>query len=233
MSDWPFGDLQRGHYRAIYADPPWPFATWSHKGQGRSGEAHYSTMSHADIGALPVAGLAGDDCVLFMWIVQTQIPQATKIVEEWGFTLKSVAFAWVKGSGLPMFPQDVITKIGMGKWTRAEFEQCWLATRGKPKRLNADVRQVIDQRRREHSRKPDDIYGRIERLVAGPYLELFARTTRPGWDCWGNQTDKFAPAFDPESDASGSFTDAITEIGRRVKAGEEPPPDGGYFGALV
>ena len=67
-----------------------------------------------------------------------------------------------------------------------------MATRGKPKRLNADVRQAIIAPPREHSRKPDGVHERIERLVAGPYLELFARQRRPGWDAWGNETDKFA-----------------------------------------
>ncbi len=193
MSD-PFADLPKNHYGAILADPPWPFATWSHKGLGRSGEAHYSTMSHADIEALPVCDVMAPDAVLFLWIVQTQIPQAVQLVTAWGFTLKSVAFAWIKGSGLALFPDDVVTQMGMGKWTRAEFEQCWFGSKGKPKRLNADVRQVIDERRREHSRKPDGIHERIERLVAGPYLELFARQRRPGWDCWGNETDKFKEA---------------------------------------
>jgi N6-adenosine-specific RNA methylase IME4 len=186
-----FDGLTKNGYGAILADPPWPFATWSHKGQGRSGEAHYSTMSHNDMNEMPVADLAADDCVLFLWVVQTQIPQAVALIDAWGFTLKSMAFLWVKGSGLPMWPDDVTTQMGMGKWTRAESEQCWLATKGKPKRLNADVRQIIDERRREHSRKPDGVHERIERLVAGPYLELFARQKRPGWDVWGNQTDKF------------------------------------------
>src|SRR3990167_10183569 len=185
----PFAGL--GKYGAILAARPWPFATWSHKGQGRSGEAHYGTMTHADIEALPVGDIAAEDSVLFLWIVQTQIPQAVSLAQAWGFTLKSVAFAWVKGGGLPMFPDDVVNQMGMGKWTRAEFEQCWLATRGKPKRLNADVRQVLIEKRREHSRKPDGIHERIERLVAGPYIELFARQQRPGWTAWGNETNKF------------------------------------------
>lgn len=185
-----FGNLNPP-YSVILADPPWPFATWSHKGQGRSGEAHYSTMSHEEMEALPIRNLAADDCVLFMWVVQTQIPQAVRLINAWGFTLKSIAFAWVKGAGLPLFPDDIRTQMGMGKWSRAEFEQCWLATTGSPKRLNADVRQVILDKRREHSRKPADQYERIERLVAGPYLELFARNPRPGWDSWGNQVDKF------------------------------------------
>jgi len=142
--------------------------------------------------AMPVAELAAPDSVLFLWVVQTQIPQAVRLVEAWGFELKSVAFAWMKGDALPFFPEDVACQMGMGKWTRAEFEQCWLATRGKPKRLNADVRQVLVEKRREHSRKPDSIHHRIERLIDGPRLELFARTPRAGWTVWGNETDKFA-----------------------------------------
>jgi MT-A70 len=80
--------------------------------------------------------------------------------------------------------------MGMGYWTRANGEFCLLATRGKPKRLHADVRQAVIELRREHSRKPD-LYDRIERLVAGPYLELFARQLHDGWDSWGDECGKW------------------------------------------
>ena len=80
---------------------------------------------------------------------------------------------------------------GMGYWTRANAEQCLLATRGAPKRQGRDVRRLVVSPRLEHSRKPDEIYGRIERLMDGPYLEMFARNSRPGWDTWGNQADLF------------------------------------------
>ena len=83
----------------------------------------------------------------------------------------------------------------MGMWTRSNSEVCLLATRGKPRRLAADVRQVIQAPTREHSRKPDEIYGRIERLVEGPYLEMFARQAWPGWDAWGNEVGKFEAAL--------------------------------------
>ena len=200
MTD-PFLGLQRNHFKAILCDPPWPFATWSHiglagdseqKNRGqRSRTAPYSTMQHDDIYNLPVSDLAAKDCVLFLWVVQTQLPQAVMLLERWGFEFKTCAFAWFKGEGLPLFQDDIRVPIGCGYWTRAQFEQCWLATRGKPKRLNADVRQAILEPRREHSRKPSCVYERIERLVAGPYLELFARTTRPGWTSWGNEVGKF------------------------------------------
>ena len=105
-----------------------------------------------------------------------------------------MGFVWVKGAGLPLFPEDVRAEMGMGYWTRANTEPCILATRGNPKRKDAGVRQVILDKRREHSRKPDEIYSRIERLVEGPYLEMFARQRRQGWDAFGNEIDKFKAA---------------------------------------
>jgi N6-adenosine-specific RNA methylase IME4 len=80
---------------------------------------------------------------------------------------------------------------GLGYWTRANPEQCLLATRGKPSRQAKDVRRLVVEKRREHSRKPDCVRERIERLVAGPYLELFARETKRGWDRWGDQVELF------------------------------------------
>jgi len=226
MAD-PFAGLPRGHYGAILADPPWPFATWSHIGLAgdktqanrtqRSRAAPYQTMDHNDINSLPVADLAAKDCVLFLWVVQTQLPHALRLIEAWGFEFKTCAFAWMKGDGLSLFPDDVVTKMGCGYWTRAEFEQCWLATRGKPRRLNADVRQCLIEKRREHSRKPDGIHERIERLVAGPYLELFARQKRAGWDVWGNETDKFAPMTRAEmtEDSRASYDEALRAMRER------------------
>ena len=103
----------------------------------------------------------------------------------------TLGFCWVKGDALPMFPDDAKDQMGTGYWTRSNTEVCLFASRGKPKRVNADVRQVILEKRREHSRKPDCVHDRIERLVAGPYLELFARAERPGWTTWGNEVGKF------------------------------------------
>lgn len=193
--EWPFGDLLRGQYRAIYADPPWHYRVWAEGSNPRLASAKYSVMDSDGIGALPVAELAADDCALFMWMTWPQLAEALQVITAWGFTYKTCAFAWMKANNTQpdMFRDDLDAQVGMGYWTRANSEACLLATRGNPKRLNMDVRQGIIEPRREHSRKPDCVPGRIERLVAGPYCELFARTTRPGWDCWGNQTDKFRP----------------------------------------
>jgi N6-adenosine-specific RNA methylase IME4 len=193
----PFDHLERGKYGVILADPPWSFEVWSKDtGNGRSAESHYSTMTMRQIARLPVDELAAKDCVLFMWACWPSIADALRIIESWGFTYKTCGFDWMKADNTqPHFFQDEVpAQVGMGYWTRANTEPCLLAIRGKPKRLNADVRMGIIAPRREHSRKPDGIHERIERLVAGPYVELFARQKRPGWDVWGNQTDKFAEA---------------------------------------
>jgi N6-adenosine-specific RNA methylase IME4 len=190
--------LPRQHYGAILADPPWQFQNlWNTPAGPNRGDAeHYSTMSLEDICGLPVDEVAADDCVLFMWTIWILLPRVLDVIHDWGFKYKTCAFDWMKAHAgqIDMFREDAPVQMGLGYWTRANTEPCLLATRGKPKRLNADVRQGIIAPRREHSRKPDGIHERIERLVAGPYLELFARQERAGWDCWGNETAKFEAA---------------------------------------
>jgi N6-adenosine-specific RNA methylase IME4 len=186
----------RGHFKAIYADPPWDFKTWTNAPNERGPQNHYSTMDMAQLSALPVGDLAAKDSVLFMWTCWPVLRGSLDVIEEWGFTYKTCGFCWVKADDRQSdwLSDSVSVQVGMGYWTRANSEVCLLATRGNPKRLAADVRQGIVEPRRQHSRKPDCVPGRIERLVDGPYLELFARTQRQGWTVWGNQTDKFEAA---------------------------------------
>lgn len=172
-------------YRAILADPPWHFTTFSSKGQRRSAARHYDTMGFDRIADIPVSEWADDNAVLFMWATDPMLAKALKLMGEWGFTYKTVAFYWTKRN------RDGSPFVGMGYWTRANPEPCLLGTKGCPTRRGRDVRRWIDAPRREHSRKPDCIYERIERLVEGPYLEMFARSTREGWDAWGNEVGKF------------------------------------------
>lgn len=179
----------RRKYGTIYADPPWSFRNWSAKGTGRNAISHYDCLDFGALASFPVADLAADDCVLFLWAVDPLLPKAFQLLQTWGFEYKTVAFYWVKLNAKPRHDADYFT--GLGYWTRANPEQCILATRGKPQRQAKDVRRLVVEKRREHSRKPDCIRERIERLVAGPYLELFARETKPGWDCLGNQIALF------------------------------------------
>jgi len=174
---------------AILADPPWKFVTRSERGEDRSANQHYRTDGLDLIKALPVADIATPDAVLFMWMVDWCPAAALEVIEAWGFAHKTTAFTWAKqnesGEGWHM---------GQGYWTRANPEDCWLGTRGNPQRLYADVRQLIVAPVMEHSRKPDEIYGRIERLVDGPYLELYARRERNGWLSWGDELPFKAPS---------------------------------------
>lgn len=207
--------LPPGPFGLVYADPPWRVATYSDKGRNRLPDGdvgHYQTMSLADLKALPVGDVAAKDCMLLMWIIDTHLPQALELGAAWGFTYKTVGFYWGKlrkegrdgKVGRPAATPEKEFPSGMGYWTRANPEQCLLFTKGKPKRIDKgvpkfipfdDYPQMITARRREHSRKPDCAYERIDRLIGDvPKLEMFARTTAPGWTAWGNQTRKFRSA---------------------------------------
>jgi N6-adenosine-specific RNA methylase IME4 len=189
----PFQGLPRNHFGAIYADPATKFATWSDRGMGRSADNHYQTMTWEDLEALPVCDLAAPDCALLIWATWPCLIKSLNLITAWGFTYKTCGFDWMKAdvSTIDLFPDPKTADMKMGYWTRSNSEPCLLATRGKPKRLHADVRMGVIEPAREHSRKPDTIRPRIERLVAGPYLELFGRTPRKDWTVWGNQADKF------------------------------------------
>jgi len=130
-----------------------------------------------------IDALADTDCVLFLWSINSMPEQALQLIRAWGFTFKTTAFTWVKKT------KHGKRHIGLGFWTRQNTERVLLATRGKPQRLNADVSELLITTVRQHSEKPDETYALIERLVPGPYCELFARKTRPGW----------ATAFSPEA----------------------------------
>lgn len=176
--------IPAGRFRAILADPPWSFRTYGGKDTAptRRATGPYEVMSLDDIKRLPVADACDKDCLLFMWSVSHLQIAAFEVAEAWGFKPVSVAFVWDK------------ERMGMGYWTRQQVEICHLFKRGKPPRLSKGVRQKITAPRREHSRKPDQQYERIEALCSGPYLELFARQSRAGWSSWGNEATHFDEA---------------------------------------
>lgn len=184
-------------YRAIYADPPWAYNTWNAEGvptrklvaRGMA-PAHYPVMKLDEIAALPVKDLADKDCCLFLWATWPRLEWALAVGQAWGFRYVTDAFLWTKltpNSGNSFMPKY---HFGLGYWTRANTEPCLLFTKGNPKRLNNDVAQLIVSPVGRHSAKPLETYERIERLVEGPYLELFARKReRAGWHYWGNEVD--------------------------------------------
>lgn len=175
-------------YKVILADPPWHFQNWSGDtpeqiiDRGHGAQRHYATMSNEDIYRMTIP--ASNDSVLFLWACWPLLPEAMETIKRWGFQYKTLAWTWIKAN-----PTGFGFRMGMGYYTRSNSEPCLLATRGKPAKPRArDVLSLIYSNVMQHSRKPDDQYGKIERLYPeGPYLELFARRTRPGWHSWGNE----------------------------------------------
>jgi len=170
-------------YDIIYADPPWYFKTYSNKGEKRSATRHYNCLNINDICNLPVNNIANNDCVLFLWVIDSMLPEAMEVIKKWGFKYKTVAFTWVKKN-----KKSDSYFTGMGYWTRCNPEQCLLATKGKPKRLSKSVRQLTISKLENHSKKPDCVRNKIVELCGNlPRIELFARQRVKGWDSWGNE----------------------------------------------
>lgn len=198
--------LPQRHFKAIMADPPWHFrartalqmSNWTSR---RDAEKHYAVMGVDDIKAMPVRDLAAKDAHLFLWVTGPCLRQGFEVLEAWGFRYSAVAFTWVKLRRsydarqlrvLPTAESDL--HVGLGLTTRKNAEFVLLGRRGGAKRVAKNVREIVMAPVREHSRKPPEVAARIERYCEGPYLELFARETRPGWTSWGNETGKFSVA---------------------------------------
>jgi site-specific DNA-methyltransferase (adenine-specific) len=181
-------------YQVILADPPWRFTGLGSKGirsaRMRSDkpnlhtnirvEEKYPTMSIDELKQLPVTNIAAENAVLFLWTTDAHLPYALDIMRSWGFTYAIVAFVWNKKerSGKQV--------CYYGYWTMKGTELCLLGRKGKVRPVVHNVRQLIEAPRREHSTKPDEVRTRIVILIGDvPRIELFARSTVPGWDSWG------------------------------------------------
>lgn len=189
-------DKPEGGYGTICADNPWRFKTWSKKGlEGRP--QHYKRMSLKEIMAMPVRELAAKDCHLFLWTSAPFLEQAFEVLRAWGFRYSSIGFVWLKlwpSQASALFFDENSFCMGQGYTTRKNSEICLLAKIGKPKRLRKDVRELIFSARREHSRKPELSYQRIQQYAEGPFVEIFSRTKRKGWVTLGDEVDKFGEA---------------------------------------
>lgn len=169
----PAAPMPGGPFDLIYADPPWQMGA---SGAGSAPEDHYPTMTTGEIAALVIP--AAEDCALFLWAVNSLLPEALEVMHAWGFTYRA-NLCWVKPS------------IGPGNWARQRHELLLVGTRGAVRAPFEEDRpdSVIEAPRGRHSAKPEDAYLRIER--AYPELtkcELFARgTPRSGWTAWGNE----------------------------------------------
>lgn len=181
-------------YRTIYADPPWQF-------QNRTGKVapehkrltRYETMPLDDIKSLPVADLADDRSHLYLWVPNALLPDGLEVMKAWGFAYKTnIIWEKVRHDGKP-------DGRGVGFYFRNVTEILLFGIRGEKNRTLAPARSqvnLIRSMKREHSRKPDEVIPIIEACSPGPYLELFARGDREGWDMWGNQAvESYEPTW--------------------------------------
>lgn len=177
----------------VLADPPWRF-------QNRTGKvapehrrlSRYDTMELDEICGLPVGQIAADTAHLYLWVPNALLPEGLQVLRAWGFEYKSnLVWHKVRKDGGP-------DGRGVGFYFRNTTELILFGVRGKHARTLAPGRSqvnIIKTQKREHSRKPDELYEIIEACSSGPYLEMFARGSRPGWTTWGNEADAYNPSW--------------------------------------
>jgi N6-adenosine-specific RNA methylase IME4 len=207
-------------YRTIVADPPWAYARSTGLGGARAAADNYPVMSNDEIAALPVRDLADDSAHLYLWVTNPRLYREASdgvgpdgIMAAWGFRFVTV-LTWHK-LGAP----------GMGWYFRGDTEHVLFGVRGSAP-IRPEVRESnhFAAHRQEHSRKPDRFYELVERVSPGPYLELFARRRRYGWDVWGNEAPEFA-ASQAEMGlfAASSSAHALPVRGPSRPQGVRPP----------
>lgn len=196
----PFAGLEQNGYRCISIDAPHLFVAGT-----KTRPQHYVRMDDLAIADLPVQDLIHPDGAwMFYWAISSKLyapPRSKKrmspqnIAARWGFRYSSRAFLWIKllrrlsESPALFFHRDDF-HAGLGLTTVKNAEDCLLFRKGAPKRRRG-VRELIIDPRREHSRKPDEAFRRMEAFCDGPRVELFSRQNRAGWDCWGLEAGKF------------------------------------------
>lgn len=194
------GSLQGRRFGTILADPPWQF-------QNRTGKmapehkrlARYGTMKLDEIAQLPVERLALDTAHLYLWVPNALLLEGLKVMEAWGFTYKTnIVWHKIRKDGGP-------DGRGVGFYFRNVTELVLFGVRGKNARTLAPGRRQVNMvktQKREHSRKPDELYDIIEDCSPGPFVELFARGPRKNWANWGNQSESYFPSWPTYSNHS-------------------------------
>lgn len=185
--------VRSGRFSTVLADPPWRF-------QNRTGKvapehhrlSRYGTMNLDEICALPVSKIVHDTAHLYLWVPNALLPDGLRVLNAWGFEYKSnLVWHKIRKDGGP-------DGRGVGFYFRNVTELVLFGVRGKNARTLAPGRRQVNflaTQKREHSRKPDEMYNLIEQCSPGPYLEMFARGSRPGWSTWGNQADDYTPTW--------------------------------------
>jgi len=191
----------RGPYRVIVADPPWPYEKRQEDPSHR-GVLPYTSMSIAQICAVPASSIAHDDCILWLWVTNHHIREAFAVLDVWGFQQKTI-LTWTKD------------KMGMGDWLRGQTEHCLMAVRGKPIVHLTNQTTALSAPVRAHSQKPDEFYELVEKLCPAPrYAYLFSRSVRERWDCHGDEVP-----YDAADDFAKSIDVAYGAVRERVAGG--------------
>ena len=194
---WPFPGLKPAHYGFVLLDPPWFMS-----GGTKSRPQHYKRMLDREIAAIPLHLLARPEgCWFGVWITSPMNERFwQKVRPGWKLRYSARGWVWIKthrrlrqDQRLLFVHPDSIHR-GTGYTTRKNAEDLLLFKVGRPPRLVKDEFEVIFSPPREHSRKPDESYERIERFALGPYAELFCRSGRANWDSWGDEVGKFPAA---------------------------------------
>jgi N6-adenosine-specific RNA methylase IME4 len=203
-SAWPFNGLKMFGYDLIMIDPPWPTEMRSQKGEKKSSAGKYGSMSFAEIAAMPVGQLASTPCVLFVWAVWPHVmyggnPKLRysdfdasrspigECIHAWGARV-------VTGGAWRKMTVNGHVAFGPGYRVRSSCEPWFMAVFGNPQETSLSARNIFDGLRREHSRKPEQAYAWCEAyLPEARRVEIFSRTSRPGWDTWGFEAGKFDP----------------------------------------
>lgn len=194
-------------FSTVLADPPWRFQNRTGKVAPEHGRlSRYETMSLAEICALPVADFVNEPAHLYLWVPNALLPAGLAVMTAWGFEYKSnIVWHKVRKDGGP-------DGRGVGFYFRNTTELLLFGTRGKNARTLAPGRRqvnIVKTQKREHSRKPDELYDIIEQCSRGPFLEMFARGSRPGWATWGNQADQYAPTWPTYANHSQAHLDDL------------------------
>jgi N6-adenosine-specific RNA methylase IME4 len=188
-------------YSLIYADPCWRFKNWSmnelvtrgEKWARRNGRSPYPVMSTDDIAALPVGEISNKNSLCLMWATYPKLEDALHVMKSWGFSYVTTAFTWVK-----LNPSGRGFHFGLGYHTRGNPEIVILGKKGRGiPRKSKRIANLVIHPRGKHSAKPPVMYDKILRLYGDvSRIELFARNTRRGWDCWGNEVES-SPGAEP------------------------------------
>lgn len=185
-------EIKQRTYGTILADPPWQFANRT----GKMAPEHkrlnrYTTLTFKEIMDIPVSEVCAEESHIYLWVPNALLPQGLQTMAAWGFEYKTnIIWHKIRKDGGP-------DGRGVGFYFRNTTEMVLFGVRGKLRTLAPGRRQVniIKTRKREHSRKPDELYDIIEECSPGPFLELFARGTRENWDQWGNEVEDYSPSW--------------------------------------